>query len=345
MKHQNHKKRKIRKQVLQSLVLTLTILILLEGSLGILEMTNSLPEPYEWGSRQIISWKINECRKLFSQPEHKNKIKVVIVGDSKPQVSFDPHFMDNYFNNITISYNLGFRGIGMRMYSILIQDLIIPKISPDLLVWELNTHDFVDENFTNRDENFSLTSPMGRYYYQYTEGLDFEGLLEYYLLKYSRIYRYRSIILPSFLYFDSVTLSDIKTYEETYDRGFLRRWGKYNGSQPLKIRNMTIQRKFLEEGESLFFQTKNAIEAHNISLLIVHGAYRHLKVTYPRFDAILNTLNFDNFLDLNGNETFLDNGLYSPDGKHLNHLGAKVYTSFVCKKLTKWMHVPINSKK
>ena len=104
------KKENSRNNVFKTIFLVIIIFLNVEIGLFICEQNNLLDEPYDWGNRNDIPFKINECNELFrSNP---NKLKIIMIGDSRVNQAFYPEQFDNYFNNETITYNLGFSATG-----------------------------------------------------------------------------------------------------------------------------------------------------------------------------------------------------------------------------------------
>ena len=114
----------------------------------------------------------------------------------------DSNIYDMCINNKTISYNLAIEGVGIEVESFLIEQAIEKEFKPDFVIWWVTYLDFY-EHISNQDEALIFQSPMGRYHTENTTDLEFEDLCEYYLFKYSRIFRYRTTLLPSIFFFNS----------------------------------------------------------------------------------------------------------------------------------------------
>ncbi|MHA2243974.1 MAG: hypothetical protein ACXADY_03315 [Candidatus Hodarchaeales archaeon] len=327
------KKNSPRNQFIKSILIMIILLSAVEGLLWVLEDKNDLPEPYAWGSRPVVTYKINQCKELFSRRENQGKIKILLIGDSRAQTSFDPHFCDIYFRNLTISYNLGITGFAINAASLVIQKVVIPKIRPDIIIWQIGAYDFIKNHTSNEGDRIAEMSPNGRYYDNNIEGLDLEGYCEFLLFKYSRIFRYRSVLIPSFLNFDSSLEDNLDLYSGLFDRGYRRRYQILKDVQPTKFLNITVTNEYDEEAESLFLETKDSMIKSDIKFLLVYGPFRNKRMIFPRLDSIFDTFPSDNLINLNGNETFLLNRLYVEDKIHFNQIGAKLHTEIVCKKI------------
>ena len=68
--HNRKRRDKRNTHIIKSLIIAGLVLSIIEGSLYCLEVDKSLFEPYEWGDRLDIPYKINDCIKLFSLPEN-----------------------------------------------------------------------------------------------------------------------------------------------------------------------------------------------------------------------------------------------------------------------------------
>ncbi len=327
MHNQKIEKKKIKGQFIKALFLAFIIIMGLETCLYIMEVSGLLPEPYEWGNRPDIPYKFNECQELFTQ--NSGKLKVVTVGDSRPELAFDPFFFDALFTNKTISFNLASSGTKIKFQSLYIQKMIIEKMQPDVLIWDVSYWEFyyADPSRTNEEE--ILNFPETRFYAENTQGLDFFGLLNYYLYRYSKIYRYKSLLWP-----DSMKSQNLKNFPP-YDRGFWRsEVVSYQSGESgiIPFQALSEGKTYNAEANQMFLDTLDYLLEKNITVLVVYGPYNHKKIVFPELDATFSTLPSDMFLDLNGNESLMDDSL-SHNAFHLNKYGAQIYTQFVYDKI------------
>ena len=327
-------KKKFKKVFQTGVFVSILLLISIESYLWYLESNGYLVEPYEYGNRMDISYKINECYNLFNKNENKDKIKVIIIGDSRAETGFDPALLDFFFDKKTISYNLAIFDSAVRFQSLIIKKVIIPKLKPDIIIWEPTVpQDFTDDKLVYGPDERKLETPMGRYYTNNTKHLDFEDLCKYYLFKYSRLYRYRSNLRPNILSINENDNAKIESYKELFDRGFIG----FDESLEPENRNFTqesIDFKLDEEAKDIFFDTIEFIEKNTDYYLILNGPNRYTKFISPVLDSIFNNFPQKNFLDLDGETTFLYDYLWM-DSNHLNNNGALLFTEYIYTKINR----------
>lgn len=327
------KKRKIKKDnIIKALILMIFILCFFEIYLFFWSENDNI-EPYQWGSRTEIPYKINDCYELFSNHKHKDKTRIVIIGDSRPECAFYPEICDEYFDDETISYNLAISGTGILVQSFLIQKIVIPKLKPDIIIWELSIPQDFEDNKENLElDERTLETPMGRYYTENPDKSDFEELCKYNLLKYSRIYRYRANLRPDLFYLNEYEKRNIDNFNEWFERGHLKM------SETIKttnenVRDVSFVYTLHEESVNKFFDTIEIMEDNTDFFLIVSGPNRYMKLVFPDITAILNKLSLKNFLNLNGNDSFYHDDLWF-NPTHLNVIGATLYTKLVYEKIS-----------
>ncbi|MFX1383496.1 MAG: hypothetical protein ACFFBP_13725 [Promethearchaeota archaeon] len=328
----SNKKKEKKHLVIKTLILILIFLTSVEIYIWFWSKGDKI-EPYEWGSRLDITYKINECYDLFTNREHKDKTKIVIIGDSRPECAFYPKLCDDYFDDKTISYNLAIAGTAIRVQSLLIQKVIIPKLNPDVIIWELTLpQDFADDEQTEKEEDNIMRTSMGRYYTGNTRGLDFEETCFYYLFKYSRIYRYRSNIRPNLFYLNEYEKAKIAYYEDWYERGYFKHYDIVSDINQ-SFSEVEHVYKLNEDSVDEFFETIEFIEENTDYFLVINGPVLYQKSIYPDIYTILNKLSPKNFLDLNGDELFDYDELWL-NHYHLNICGATLYTRLVYEQLS-----------
>ena len=321
--------------------------ILLECVLWFSEDNGTLIEPYAWGNRNEIPYKINHCHDVFSDPKNKDKVKIVIVGDSGPETAFNPELLDSLFFHKTISYNLAFYGTAIRVQSLLINKIIIPKIKPDILIWDLGIpNDFEDSKKINDQENATLSHPGPRYYNDNTEGLGFEDLCRFYLYKYSRFYRYRKTLRPSLFNLNEDYQVLIKGYGKLYEKGWIKHIENEVTDENQNVTEITyltdgysdpsnLVYNFIlhEESKDLYFDTIKTIEKRTDYFFIINRAGYKQKIICPLIYSYFNKLSPKNFFDLNGYED-LNVAEYWWNESHLNMIGAEVYTRLIYEKIS-----------
>jgi len=315
----NKKRVTQNKTEIKAVLTALMILACIEGVLWILETNNFLDEPYHWGNRNDIPFKINQCKHLFSNPIHRDKIKVIAIGDSKSERAFDPYTFDEYFNNKTISYNFGISGCSIRFQAFLIEYIILTKLKPDFLIWVVDVpNDFKDHENQIQQDIDNLNLPMASVHRNDFTGLNFEEKFDLFLLNMLKIYQHRIYL-------------DLKWFIDEYHRGLVIAYEQYEGdNEGLHDENSTA--RFHKESGDIFLDTIELIENEDLDYLIVTNPHRDTRILYPPTDYLFNQLSSKNFLDLNGNEELVNNSLYY-NSNHLNYYGAQIYTNLIGKKL------------
>ncbi|OLS13083.1 MAG: hypothetical protein RBG13Loki_3313 [Promethearchaeota archaeon CR_4] len=173
---------------------------------------------------------------------------------------------------------------------------------------------------------------MLRYYTNNFEGLDFNGFLKLCLLKISAIYRYRGLAVPPFTNLTN-TPNFVQSELAALERGYWRTAKQGYSSNITSIIDVTINQQTDNATVSMFFKTLEYVRDQSINFLIVYGPYNKYRRIVPSLDPILATISNNNFLNLNGNASFLPNEYYYNED-HLNRYGAPIYSRFVCEKIT-----------
>jgi len=318
-------KKKTKHPVLKTLSVCVLTLMLCEGFLWVLEANNLIIEPYEWGEREDIPFKVNECHALFSKPENQNKVKVLMLGDSRPMTSLNPHKLDTLFNNKTITYNLAIARTSIRFTSVFIQNIVIPKLKPNIVLWDFQIPDDFKEDTNTIIDDYILTTPMGRYYTNNYTGLDIEGWCEQFLMGFSRIFRYKSNFLQHALNLN------LNSLEQKLVRGYFPLIGTFDSGGAI-MQNVTHNYTFYEESETLILNNLEKFNQYSQYHLIITGPYRLFRQLDAKVYSIFNEIPSNNFLDLNGNVSF-SNDIFWYNDNHLNPTGADLYTQFVFDKI------------
>ncbi|MBD3187310.1 hypothetical protein GF325_10805 [Candidatus Bathyarchaeota archaeon] len=320
--------RNSKKTTLYSLVFVICTLFTCEISIAAFELTGIIYEPVEWGERNNIPKKFNDCLKLFNQ--NPGKKRVVVVGNSQPLFAFNPYSFDEFFDHVTITYNLGIGGTAISFQSFFINYMIIDRLKPDFIIWDLHYASFFEffnarehkDETTHNDYNI-LDMLLPRMHTGNMNGLSENELAKIFLLKHFMMYKYRTIIpdrIGSLLIKDNTrgqVVSNDCELEETFS-GF---------------KNTTIQNHtYFPEAGHLFTSTLNRLEQLGIEFLVIYGPFPFDIITYHPVDVLFDTISPNNFLSFNGDLDFTDNTLYV-DYLHLNLNGSQVYMNHVLEKI------------
>ena len=308
--------------------------ILIEAYLWYLETNEGFVEPYEWGNRNDIPYKISECSKLFAEKENRDKIKIIIIGDSGPESGFNPELLDTLFDKKTISYNLGFYATGVRVQSLIVNEIIIPKLKPDIVIWDLSVpNDFEDSKKVNNQENTTLNHFGARYYSGNTDGLDFEQKCDFYFFKFSRLYRYRQTLMPNIFGLNEKVVGLNELYGRLYDRGWLKHKGSLIIDNNQTTKEEVCNVELNKESRDLFFETIKNLEKKTEYFFIINKPFYKIKIVCPTIYSFYNKLSPKNFLDLNGKEELYFPEIWMNVG-HLNEYGANYYTHYIYEKIS-----------
>ena len=304
---------------LKSLAFALIILAGFELTLTILESNNQLEEPYDWRNRLDIGYKINQCIQLFK--ENPEKIKVLVIGDSRVQQALWSRKFDSYFNNRTITYNLAFPATGTLFQSYLLRYVGLPKMKPDVLIWDFSHTDVENTTFQINENSVIFGLPASRYYFDYTCNITLNEAIDYFLMKTFRIYRYRTLF-----YYNQIVDLALNLFEN----GFLFNNGTYHDTHT-QLYNVTTFSPDLPTLTEIN-ETRRCLIEKNILHLVISPPHNYARFVNVAIQQIYNQFGQQYFLDLNGNESLTPDVLYYNEG-HLNPAGAEIYTRFVCEKL------------
>lgn len=285
----------------------------MEISLFYVEQNSLVIEPYNWGNRHEIPFKINDCHKLFS--ENPDKYRVIFIGDSMGEMEFDPLLFDNFLNQTTISYNLAFQGVGVMFESLLL-NIVLDKLAPDFVIWQLNVKDLSITGEENETE--LLNTPMPRFHQNNWEGFDAAAI---FLMKNSLIYRTR-FLLPS-------TWISISYQKSRFSRGF---WSTDTKIEP-ENETKQIERitPFFSNGALEINSTIKKLEERNIPYLFLNSPCYKYNISFYEFDKFMNSYPDNRYLNLQGNESFDNNDFYNTF--HLNKYGAAKCTEYIYDKI------------
>ncbi len=326
------KRTRYKKDLIKSFAVCLIFLISGECLFWGLDASGIIGVPYDWGSRNLVAFKINECRRLFNQ--NPNKFKIIGIGDSMMEMGLNPILLDSLFDGNTITYNLGLAGVAVRFESLYLQKVIFQEIKPDFVIWEVNNVDFWDWVPANEQDNLLLESPAGIYYSGNMSGLNFDESINQFLMKYSYLYRYHSYFIPPFYE------SSANNLYLDYQRGFLNTTGSSisTGETTISDEPGIISESagypitFSEQAKTLFYEVLSQITNAGIGFLIIYGPFMHKHIVFPALDNIFASLSESDFLDFNGNESLMADELYYND-LHLNSQGSSIYTNFTFEKI------------
>lgn len=132
-----------------------------QPKLGFYEFAvNGKSDAYIHDPNLIYRFRNQQFYRNFKNPTPTSSLKtVVMLGDSVtwsygaddnhtyPQ-NFEKIFNQNHPNNKINVYNYGVPGYGLDQEYLLLQQEILPKLSPDLVVWNINENDIRDSNLT-----------------------------------------------------------------------------------------------------------------------------------------------------------------------------------------------------
>ena len=166
---------------------------------------------------------------------------------------------------------------------------------------------------------------MARIYRNDCSGLGIDGIVDLLLIKYLKLYKFR------FMTLDTELAQRIESYDHIYHQGFKILYGQLE-YEDLIFENITGSEDLHEEWGNLFLETIDILENNQIKYLVVNNPLYFRNKTHPFITDLFNQLPSKNYLNLNGNETFLNNTLFF-DKNHLNYYGSQIYTQFVYEKL------------
>ncbi|MBD3187311.1 DUF1574 domain-containing protein [Candidatus Bathyarchaeota archaeon] len=308
-----------------SLILVTSLFLFVDTALNFTTSDGIAREPYTWGDRNEIPVKFNLCLDLFGQ--HPGKKRVIILGNSRPESGFDPKQFDSYFNNETISFNLAIRGTWMMFTAFFLEYMILPKIQPDIIIWDFHYRTFF-EIYCNEchvksrynDYNILNKIPVRCHMNRYS-GMNASEMLQLIKYKSSFLYRTRTLVInPSW---------EIQPLLK-HTRGF--NWIPFNEwNEPFESFTHTFidASNYGMIAENTFQRIKGILDSMSIPVLFVYGPFGHEIIQFDPLDSLLNDLKeSDAFLDLNGSPEFTNASLYW-DEVHLNCQGAKKYTEMI----------------
>lgn len=323
----------------KSIIFSILLLITIDILFIIPENENLFEEPYDWGNRGDIPFKINECKSIFA--ENQGKLKIIVIGDSRGQQALWSQELDKKFDNQTITYNLCFAGTGALFQISLLQEIFLPQLQPDIVIWDLSFNDFGDTPVQNEQNRELFSLPRARYYTNYKINMTSEEQISYYLSKISRLYRYRSNFFPSVFRVESTKGENIAKYERTYQAGFLETEQIFISNET-DIRNLTINSPLHNETMTKFQQIRQSLQTKGIYHLIVHPAHDHQIWINKELQSLFIEFGEDFFLDLNGDSRFVNHTLYS-NKDHLNSNGASLYTNLIYEKIQVQVNLMLES--
>jgi hypothetical protein len=315
----------------KAIILSIIMLFSSEYMLAYMQEKDYLGEPYEWGNRNIIPTKINLAKKLFSA--NPDRIPVVVVGDSRVERALDPCKFDDFFNNKTITYNIGIPGTGIQAQTAIIK-AILKRCNPSFIIYDISLDDFTNHPFILQEDNVTLSTTMGRYYNRDCINCSIDDYLSHITLGRSSLYQYRRQILPKWLNPTPIKEHESSLYFASY-QGFV--WSNENNHKPTgnEVYDVVIDYQLHPTSRELFLKTIQSFNNVNITFLIVNGPHCYQRRVAPDVQHILEELPIENYLNLNGNYSLANSLLYY-DSNHLNYDGAQLYTEYVCNKLIRF---------
>ncbi|MHA1146648.1 MAG: hypothetical protein ACTSR8_00200 [Promethearchaeota archaeon] len=321
------------KYVNKKALITCFLLILsVEIVLRVMEFNNMFDEPYLWESRNEIPFKLNDCKKIFNDPENKDKIKIVVVGDSYLEGAFDPITFDNLTNEKTISYNFGIKGTAVPTQALLIKELIIKKLNPDIIIWTLSiVGDFKENEKVERQEFYNLDSAIARSYSNNLAWCTIDTFFKWCLIKTFSIYKYRQFLFPKLFNLNDNLTKELNQYKDEYIRGFRILNDTYPGKNQ-NVTESTTTSNLAEGRKDLFLEIIDEFKRNKIDFLVISKSNHFDELRFPPVDDLFNSLDKKNFLDLNGNVNLSYNE-NCHNYNHINYKGAQIFTKYVAEKL------------
>ncbi|GAB4323707.1 MAG: hypothetical protein Kow0069_28910 [Promethearchaeota archaeon] len=316
-------------------ILAIILLGVVELTFRSLEARGALGEPYDWGSRNRIPFKLNEARRLFNS--NPGKLRVVMLGDSRPELAFDPFQFDDAFNDTTIAYNLAESGTGVRFQAAYLRHVVLPVLHPDIVVWEINNNDFKQDPPHDQQEAHVLSQPGMRFHSGDLSGASLKEMVKWLLSKVSTAYHHRRDLQPA--EFPGSEESYEKIYGSIYERGYWdsRRKGCDSGLD--RMINVTHNLRVHPNAAAAFLEALNLLERRGVQFVVVYGPFNHYRHDVPEIRELLNHVPDSRLLELNGEPSLADDGLYY-NPFHLNAYGASIYTSFVIEKVASFIGGP-----
>ena len=308
----------------KALVLTCICLASIELSLFILEQNGGLDEPDEWGARGVVAWKINDCKRLFDA--HPDRYRILIVGDSRAEMAIWPEKIDNYFNNRTITYNFAFSGTGADFHAFFIIHYIIKQFQADFVIWDINYNDFNNDSYQLEQDEELNNIPMVRMHENNYSGLKTRDLMRLLLLRFSRIFRYKSVLLPPAL---NPYLENRREYD--YRHGFWETYVNEFYSGETTTTEMEMNFALHPPAYAKYRQAIEELKAAAIPFLVVTPPHAILRYKDPAIEAVFADLG-TNFFSFNGHPDLVNSSLYY-NSDHLNAHGATVLTQILCEQI------------
>lgn len=322
------------KRMLKAWFFTFLLLGTFESSLILLDASDNLLEPYEWGIRNEIALKFNECSKIFD--ENEDKLKIVILGDSRAQTGIDAMAIDRFFNHTTISFNLAINATEIIFESLYIMDLIIPKLQPDLIIWDFSPSDFISFEGSDQRVNETVRNSIGKVYWEDWNNqseIPTNDAVHSMLMKYSLIYRYKTNFVPKF--FNSSYIQD----EELHHEIIKVQGSNYLYSKTPKLSG-SIQRVentyFDTNRRDIFLEALETIQNNKIPLFFSFQPYYYKTINNTVFDEMLKEFKCPSKeyqIDSRWNYTYIDDNQIFSDRNHFNLNGMTLYTQEVIDKI------------
>ena len=248
---------------------------------------------------------------------------ILVIGSSRAESHYDSRIIHEYYPDKTI-YNCGMDDQGFY-YQVAVINCILDRYTPKMLIW-----DFQHDEFENTGiSNLSLLYP---YYYnnEYVHCFLDEMIPS---LKYKiwlNSYRYNGTAAR-------ILKAQHQTIKDNSDRMGFGGHESVNNSVQLSADTLTIEdypintRRF-----ELFMQTVNRLKDTGVEIVIVES---------PLYDIYMGTSSTIKTLQKeskNGQFVFIDDSQmpellgktdYMYDRKHLNNIGARIFTKHLCEQL------------